>query len=110
MLLPEGLVYANGKSGLGYLLRADALGGVGGQALVSNVCHAYGGAASVGSVLFVPCTEGLQQVLFGPGVRLTLGWRAPGQVTGSPVVGGNTVYSLDPGGTLYALKDRKSVV
>jgi outer membrane protein assembly factor BamB len=103
MLLPEGLVYANGKSGLGYLLRADALGGVGGQALVSNVCHAYGGAASVGSVLFVPCTEGLQQVLVGPGVRLTPGWRAPGQVTGSPVVGGHTVYSLDPGGTLYAL-------
>ena len=103
MLLSEGLVYANGKSGLGYLLRADALGGVGGQALVSNVCHAYGGAASVGSVLFVPCTEGLQQVLVGPGIRLTPGWRAPGQVTGSPVVGGHTVYSLDPSGTLYAL-------
>ena len=103
MLLAEGLVYANGKSGLGYLLRANALGGVGGQALVSNVCHAYGGAASVGSVLFVPCTEGLQQVLVGPGVRLTPGWRAPGRVSGSPVVGGHTVYSLDPGGTLYAL-------
>jgi hypothetical protein len=28
---PGGLVFAAGKSGLGYLLRADHLGGVGGQ-------------------------------------------------------------------------------
>jgi len=42
-------------------------------------------------------------VQVGPGVRLTLGWQAPAQVTGSPVVGGHTVYSLDPSGTLYAL-------
>ncbi len=103
VLLPGGLVFADGKSGLGYLLHANALGGVGGQALVQSVCHAYGGAALVGSVLFVPCTSGLQQVKVGPGVRLTLGWQAPGQVTGSPTVGGHTVYSLDPGGTLYAL-------
>jgi outer membrane protein assembly factor BamB len=103
MLLPGGLVYINGKSGLGYLLHANALGGVGGQALVKPVCTAFGGAALVSSVLFVPCTDGLQQVRVGPGVSLTLGWQAPAQVTGSPVVGGHTVYSLDPGGTLYAL-------
>jgi outer membrane protein assembly factor BamB len=103
VLLPGGLVYINGKSGLSYLLHADALGGVGGQALVKSVCTAFGGAALVGSVLFVPCTDGLLQVQVGPGVSLTLGWQAPAQVTGSPVVGGHTVYSLDPGGTLYAL-------
>ncbi len=103
VLLPGGLVYANGKSSLGYLLHTDNLGGVGGQALVQQVCTAYGGAALVGSVMFIPCTEGLQQVQVGPGVRLTLGWQAPAQVIGSPVVGGHTVYCLDPGGTLYAL-------
>jgi outer membrane protein assembly factor BamB len=104
VLLPGGLVYANGKTGLGYLLRADNLGGVGGQSLVQSVCNAaYGGAALVGSVIFVPCTDGLRQVQVGPGIRLTIGWQAPTQVTGSPVVGGNTVYTLDPGGTLYAL-------
>lgn len=110
LLLPEGLVYANGKSGLGYLLHANALGGIGGQALVSGVCHAYGGAAAFGSILFVPCNEGLQQVKVGPGVRLTLGWHAPGQVTGSPVVGGNTVYSLAPSGTLYAFDSERGTV
>jgi len=103
VLLPEGLVYANGKSGFGYLLHADRLGGVGGQALVEPVCDAFGGAALVGSIVFVPCSDGLRQIQVGPGVRLTPGWQAPSSVTGSPVVGGHTVYSLDPGGTLYAL-------
>lgn len=103
VLLPGGLVYANGKSGLGYLLHADNLGGVGGQALVQQVCTPYGGAALVGSVMFIPCSDGLQQVQVGPGIRLTLGWKAPEHVTGSPVVGGHTVYCLDPAGKLYAL-------
>jgi outer membrane protein assembly factor BamB len=33
-----------------------------------------------------------------------LGWKAPSQISGSPIVGGGTVYTLDPaGGVLYAL-------
>jgi outer membrane protein assembly factor BamB len=67
------------------------------------VCHAYGGAAVVGSTMFLPCTEGVQQVQVGPGAKLTLGWRAS-QVPGSPVVGGHTIYAVDRGGTLYALE------
>jgi outer membrane protein assembly factor BamB len=111
LLLPGGLVFAAGKSGLGYLLRADHLGGVGGQLLERPVCAAFGGAAAVGSVLYVPCTDGLRQVMAGPGARLDLGWRAPGAVSGSPVVGGQTVYSLDPaGGILYALDADRGTV
>ncbi len=102
-LLPGGLVFADGKSGLGYLLRADHLGGVGGELVERPVCAAFGGAATVGSTLYVPCTDGLRQVRAGPGARLELGWRAAA-VSGSPVVGGHTVYSLDAaGGVLYAL-------
>jgi hypothetical protein len=56
LLLAGGLVFAAGKSGLGYLLRADHLGGVGGQLVERPVCAAFGGAAAVGSVLYVPCT------------------------------------------------------
>jgi outer membrane protein assembly factor BamB len=111
LLLPGGQVYADGKSGLGYLLRADHLGGVGGQLVERPVCAAFGGAAAVGSVLYVPCTDGLRQVRVGPGVRLDLGWQAPGAVSGSPVVGGHTVYSLDPtGDTLYALDADRGTV
>jgi len=104
LLLPGGLVFAAGKSGLGYLLRADHLGGVGGQLVERPVCAAFGGAAAVGSTIYVPCTDGLRQVRAQPGARLEPGWQAPAAVSGSPVVGGHTVYSLDPaGGVLYAL-------
>ena len=110
VLLPGGWVYADGKSGLGYLLRADALGGVGGQAQVISICSSYGGAATVGSQMLLPCTDGLRQVLLGSDHRLTLGWHAPGQVSGSPIVGGHTVYSLDPNGTLYAINSQTGKV
>jgi outer membrane protein assembly factor BamB len=111
VLLPGGLVFADGKSGLGYLLRAAALGGVGGELVERSVCAAFGGAAAVGSTVYVPCTDGLRQVQAGPGARLELGWQAPAAVTGSPVVGGHTVYTLDPaGGTLYALDADRGTV
>jgi outer membrane protein assembly factor BamB len=104
VLLPGGLVFANGKSGIGYLVEAGHLGGVGGQVAERSLCAAFGGAAAVGSTLYVPCTDGLRQVSAGPGGRLEPGWQAPGNVNGSPVVGGHTVYTLDAdGGVLYAL-------
>ncbi len=101
VLLPGGLIFIAGKAGIGYVLHSEALGGVGGQVLAQPICHAYGGAAVVGSTVFVPCNEGLHQLQVGSAGNLTLGWQA--QVTGSPVVGGHTVYSVDPSGTLYAL-------
>lgn len=102
VLLPNKIIFIAGKAGIGFLLHSDALGGVGGEAFTQPVCHAYGGAAVVGSVAFVPCNEGVQQVQVGPGATMKLGWQAA-RVPGSPVVGGHTVYSLDRGGTLYAL-------
>lgn len=110
VLLPGGWVYADGKSGLGYLLRADALGGIGGQAQVISICSSYGGAASVGSQMFLPCTDGVRQVLLGSDHRLTQGWHASGQVSGSPIVGGHTVYSVGSNGTLYALNSQTGTV
>ncbi len=104
LLLPNGLVYADGKSGQGFVLRANALGGIGGQVQTAPVCRSYGGAAALDSTVFVPCTEGLRQVQVGPQGQLTVGWQAPSQVAGSPIVAGHTVYSLDSSnGTLYAL-------
>jgi outer membrane protein assembly factor BamB len=110
VLLPGGLVFADGKSGLGYLLRADHLGGIGGQLVERPVCATFGGSATVGSTLYVPCTDGLRQLRVGSDA-LDLGWRAAAAVNGSPVVGGHTVYSLDPsGGTLYALDADRGTV
>ncbi|GAC1640212.1 MAG: hypothetical protein NVS4B12_01270 [Ktedonobacteraceae bacterium] len=103
LLLPNGLIFADGKSGLGYILHANALGGVGGQAQVLTICHSYGGAATTDSQIFVPCNSGLRQLTLNAQGQATLGWEAPSQITGSPVIGGHTVYSLDTNGILYAL-------
>jgi len=101
LLLPAGLIFADGKSGLGYILHANALGGVGGQAQVENICASFGGAATNGSQIFVPCTSGLKQLLLNGG-KVSAGWTSP--IVGSPVIGGNTVYCVNGSdGSLYAL-------
>jgi outer membrane protein assembly factor BamB len=102
VLLPNDLIFIAGKSGTGYTLDANALGGVGGQLQSQTVCHAYGGAALVGSTLFVPCNEGVQEIQVSADGNFTLGWRAA-NVPGSPVIGGHTVYTLERNGTLHAL-------
>ena len=104
-LLPGGLLFIAGKSGFGYLLHANALGGIGGQAAVVKICYglAMGGAASVASDVFVPCSDGLRRVLDTPETTLTVDWHTSVQINLPPIVGGHTVYSLDPSGTLYAL-------
>jgi hypothetical protein len=103
VLFGNGLVYTNGKSGQGYLLRAAHLGGIGGQVQTVSLCAAFGGAAVRRQSLFIPCTSGLRELTLRSS-RLVIGWQAPSAATGSPVVGGNTVYSIGPGdGVLYAL-------
>jgi outer membrane protein assembly factor BamB len=103
VLLANGLLFADGKSGQGYLLQAHHLGGVGGQIQTVAACGAYGGAAVSGPSLFIPCADRLRQFRLVAGPRIVMGWQAPPAVSGSPIVGGQTVYTINPGGTLYAL-------
>ena len=87
-------------------MKADHLGGIGGQSQTISVCSAgaYGGAAVNGQIAFIPCADGLREIILKPGGHLQAGWQASRKVTGSPVIGGNTIYSLNPGGgMLYAL-------
>jgi outer membrane protein assembly factor BamB len=102
VLFPNDRLFIAGKSGIGYLLAANHLGGVGGQIVQKPFCHAYGGAAVVGNEAFVPCNEGVQELRLDSPNDFSMGWRAA-DVQGSPVVGGNTVYSLDRRGALHAL-------
>ncbi len=106
VFLPNGLIFIQGKSSQGYLLKANNLGGIGGQIQTFSACSssAFGGAAVNRSVAFIPCTDGLRQIKLGSDGKLQNGWQAPNQVSGSPIIGGNTVYSLDSAdGRLYAL-------
>jgi outer membrane protein assembly factor BamB len=102
VLLPNNFVFIAGKSGKGYTLHANALGGIGGQIDVQDVCHSYGGAATVGSTTFIPCTNGVLQISVDANGKIHQGWQASGGIVGSPVVGGHTVYSLS-NGSIYAL-------
>ena len=113
VLLSDGSIVAAGKSGQGYLLRSDHLGGVGGQVQQMDLCRAFGGAAVLGTRAFLPCTDGVREVKVESG-KMTVGWHADGNIAKSPVIGGHTLYDLGADGKLYALdvdsgKERASV-
>ncbi len=94
-------VVQGGKAGDVYLLDPGRLGGFDGQRARLGGCAAYGGAASRGAVVFLPCREGLLAVAVttGPGLRRL--WRSG--VTGSPVVGAGQVYVPGADGRLHRL-------
>jgi outer membrane protein assembly factor BamB len=100
-LLSDGSIVSAGKSGQGYLLRSDHLGGVGGQLQEIRLCSAYGGAAVLGTRAFLPCTDGVREVKVESG-KMTVGWHTSG-VDGSPVIGGHTLYAMKSRSALVAL-------
>jgi outer membrane protein assembly factor BamB len=108
LLLPGGTqALAAGKGGSVYLVDVAHLGGVGGQRDALRGCSSYGGGAVApvnggGAVAFLPCSGGLLQVRIAEG-RLARGWQAPSSVSGSPVVVGTTVWSVQQDGALYGL-------
>lgn len=111
VLVPGGWVFIAGKSGIGYVLRQGALGGIGGQVATRTVCQAFGGAAQVGAVLFIPCTSGIRRVTIGAHGSIYLGWRTGSGANGPPVVGNGTVWSLAlQSGQLYALSTSTGAV
>jgi outer membrane protein assembly factor BamB len=105
--LPGGRVFAIGKSGVGYLLDANRLGGIGGALASKQVCaSAFGGAAYAHGLLYIPCTEGI--VALRPASRsFSVAWRGPGFRAGPPIVAGDLVWAVDlDGGRLVGLDAR----
>lgn len=104
VLVPGRWVFIAGKSGIGYVLRQGALGGIGGEVASAPLCAAYGGSAQDGATLFVPCSNGLIEVRIGSDGSIERGWQTSSGANGSPVLGGGAVWSLDVGsGELFAL-------
>jgi len=103
-LLADGQILQVGKSGVGYLLSAANLGGVGGQLASGQVCAAFGGAAVSGTIVYVPCLFGGLAEVDTAGNRVSVRWRGPADGSGSPVIGGGAVWVAAPGsGVLYEL-------
>jgi outer membrane protein assembly factor BamB len=98
-------VFIDGKSGTAYVLRRSHLGGIGGQVHKTSLCDSsFGGTAVEGSVVYVPCTDGVRAVRIGKKGRMQVKWHADSSITGSPVIGGGQVWTLDSGsGVLHAL-------
>lgn len=103
-LLPGGLAFEVGKSGLGFLVSTSHLGGIGGQLASAQVCSdgAYGADAVSGGTVFVPCAEGLVAV-GAAGSSLRVLWSSSAGGAGVPVLAGGRVFEEDQGGELVAL-------
>jgi outer membrane protein assembly factor BamB len=103
-LLSNGLAFVIGKEGVAYVLRAGALGGVGGSLASRHVCSgAYGGTSWMDSVVFVPCADGLYALSVSPSSVSVL-WRASHPSLGSPIISAGAVWAIEPSsGTLFAL-------
>ena len=104
-LLPSlGVVVSVGKQGVAYLLKADQLGGIGGQVARVPVCSgAFGGTAWSGSTVFVPCTDGLV-ALSVSATSITVKWRAIHPILGSPIMAAGVLWAIEPeSARLYAL-------
>jgi outer membrane protein assembly factor BamB len=94
-LLPNGNVFEIGKEGVGYLLSASQLGGIGGEIWNGSVCGgAYGGTARVGLSVLLPCTDGLYDVIAGAS-NFSVSWQSSSFDSGSPIVTGNVVWTVD---------------
>jgi hypothetical protein len=106
-------VWTQGKTSTGYVLKQSNLGGVGGSvSSVKGACATQFGGPAVHSLsVYAPCTDGVRHLVIGTDGVVHTGWRAPSNVTGSPVVGGGRVWALDPGGgTLYSINETSGKV
>lgn len=97
-------VFIAGKNGTAYVLNRAKLGGIGGQVSRMTLCKSFGGAATVGNVVYVPCTDGVRAVRINSNGSMTVLWHADASISGTPTVAGGLVWALDYGdGVLYAL-------
>jgi hypothetical protein len=98
VLLPANQVFQVGKGGVGYLLDATHLGGIGGQLHQATVCAglAYGGIAVDGATMYVPCPRGVTQVKVA-GNSFSVGWVATINTPGPTVVAGGAVWTVATG-------------
>ena len=95
-LMGDGLVFAVGKSGVAYVLRAGSLGGIGGQLAAVHICSAaFGGTSWSGGTVYAPCTNGLFAVTVSA-QALSTAWQARDAGLGSPILAAGAVWAINP--------------
>ena len=111
-VLPSlGVLVSVGKEGVAYVLSASRLGGVGGQLAARRVCAgAWGGTAWMGSMVFLPCSDGLV-ALSVTSSSMSVAWKASQVHLGSAIVAAGAVWVIDVDtSTLYALSPASGAV
>jgi outer membrane protein assembly factor BamB len=108
VLLDGGLVFQAGKTGTGYLLRGDHLGGIGGEAFSARACPAgvYGGVAYATPMLYVPCIGGGVAALRldGSAPSFSVAWTATAGGE-TPIVAYGRVWSVSRGSSRLVALD-----
>ncbi len=105
VLVGDNRVFQIGKAGIGYLLDAGHLGGMGGQLATATVCPgpALGAVSHMGSDLFVPCRDGVADVDVS-GDLVNVKWRSRTATPGPAIVTSAAVWTVATGsGQLVAL-------
>jgi outer membrane protein assembly factor BamB len=112
-------IFQIGKEGVGYILRGEKLGEMGGQIFSAPVCDggAYGGTAYVAPYLYVACRDGLVSLNLHSSAQtntttasmnntyssFAIRWRGPQFWAGPPIVVDGLVWTVDiDNGGLYA--------
>ena len=112
-LLGDGQVVAASKSRRVFLLNGSSLGGIGGQqAQLGNACgdDIVGGAAVVGTTVYLPCQSGpiAVEVTASP-ASLHLLWSSSAG-GGPPIAAAGLVWTMDSDGVLYGLNSSTGAV
>ncbi len=101
-LLSNGTILQVGKSSTAYLLSQASLGGINGQIQPPiSACgsDSDGGHAITGTVVYVPCGNGVEQIQTSP---FGTGWQTSTGANGPPITAGGLVWSIG-GSSLYGL-------
>jgi outer membrane protein assembly factor BamB len=107
LLLPGSRVFIIGKSGVGYLLDARDLGGIGNGLASVDIGAAFGGDAYAAGTIYVPTVDGIVAVAVD-GDTLREIWRQ-GAAPLPPIVAGPAVWAIGDG-VLYQLDLRTGSV
>jgi outer membrane protein assembly factor BamB len=104
--LVHGFVFQVGKTDIGYLLRQGHLGGEDGEVASLPTCSGNpdGGHAVMGSVVYVPCPNGLTAIkISAKAPHLKQLWTASDGVGSSPIIADGLVWMIGSDDAVHGL-------
>jgi hypothetical protein len=114
-LLDGNRVFQVGKSGIGFVLNLDHLGGISGQLGMAKLgghgsCYSIGATAYQAPYVYVPCDHGMKAVDTTT-TTPKVAWTAPDFRSGSPIIAGGRLWNIDfEGGYLWGMDPRTGQV